>query len=267
MPEVYKSSVYGLNFNTVTASSTMFARRVFELMSSNTMVVSNYSKGVEEMFGDLVVFPDRDPERLTSLTKGEVDNIRHKALHEVLAKHTYKQRWRSILTGVGLPYVENDTALTFAYLVSGREQALSAISWYQQYAMQFKGSRLLLVADERMDPLDVAKFYQEFNRFGASVTSVFHAEKYAIPHRYRPIETSYFVALRPGMSVDTGRIKEGALHLEYMTEYLVALEDRPDQRHRTAPIRADPIVMGSAGQFTDWLQRQTKGQSSTAYWV
>src|SRR5690554_3285593 len=60
MPDVYRSSQLGLNFNTVTDSATMFARRVFELMSSNTLVISNYSKGVDKMFGDLVVFADRD---------------------------------------------------------------------------------------------------------------------------------------------------------------------------------------------------------------
>ncbi|ODP97415.1 hypothetical protein BGL48_14020 [Salinivibrio sp. SS3] len=267
MPEVYKSSVYGLNFNTVTASSTMFARRVFELMSSNTLVVSNYSKGVDQMFGDLVVFPDRDPERLKSLTQDEVDSIRHTALHEVLEKHTYKQRWRNILQAVGLPFVENDTTLTFTYVVKERQEALSAISWYQQYGMQFLDSRLLLVADISMDPLDVAKFYQEFNRFGVSVTSMLHAEKYAIPDRYRPLETSHFVALRPGQSADAGQINKGALHLQYMTEHLVALAEQPGQRHKTAPATANAIVMGSASQFIDWMQRQTNNSLSTVYWV
>ncbi|MCK7580985.1 MAG: DUF3880 domain-containing protein [Chromatiales bacterium] len=61
MPDVYRSSHFGLNFNTVTDSETMFARRVFELMSSNTLVISNYSKGVEKMFGDLVVLQIETP--------------------------------------------------------------------------------------------------------------------------------------------------------------------------------------------------------------
>ncbi|MCK0753996.1 glycosyltransferase [Chromohalobacter japonicus] len=267
MPGVYKSSKFGLNFNTVTESPTMFARRVFELMSSNTLVISNYSKGVDEMFGDLVVFPDRDSERLKSLTSDEVNRIRDKALHEVLEKHTYKQRWRSILKTIGLPFVENDTALTFTYIVKKREEALAAISWYQQYGIQFSGSRLLLVADISMDPLDVAKFYQEFNRFGVSVTSALHAKRYAMDDRYRPVETSHFVALRPGQSADAGQIKKGSLHLQYMTEHLVALAERPDQRHKTAPATADAVVMGNASQFTDWLQRQTKQSLSTVYWV
>ncbi|MDX1766155.1 MAG: glycosyltransferase [Candidatus Saccharimonadales bacterium] len=267
MPQVYKSSKFGLNFNTVTESPTMFARRVFELMSSNTLVISNYSKGVNAMFGDLVVFPDRNPERLKSLTSDEIDSIRHKALHEVLEKHTYKQRWRSILKTIGLPFEENDTALTFTYIVKERKEALSAISWYQQYGMQFQGSRLLLVADISMGPLEVAKFYQEFNRYGVSVTSALHAERYAMDDRYRPVETSHFVALCPEMSADAERVKEGALHLQYMTEHLVALGQRPSNRYIKAQASTDAVVIGSASQFTDWLKYQIQKQTFTAYWV
>ena len=54
--EVYKESEFGLNFNTVTDSNTMFARRVFELMASNTVVLSNYSKGVYRLFKDNVLY-------------------------------------------------------------------------------------------------------------------------------------------------------------------------------------------------------------------
>src|SRR5690606_32460866 len=122
-----------------------------------------------------------------------------------LRSHTYKQRWRSILKTIGLPFLENDTSLTFTYVVKEREEALSAISWYQQYGVKFSESRLLLVADISMPPLDVAKFYQEFNRYGVSVTSALHAERYAMVDRYRPIETSHFVAMRPGVNADSER--------------------------------------------------------------
>ena len=45
-----------LNINTVTDSDTMFARRVFELMSSNTLVISNYSEEWN-CFGDNIILP------------------------------------------------------------------------------------------------------------------------------------------------------------------------------------------------------------------
>lgn len=58
IPDVYNEYEFGLNFNTITDSNTMFARRVFELMASNTVVLSNYSKGVYRLFGDNVVYLD-----------------------------------------------------------------------------------------------------------------------------------------------------------------------------------------------------------------
>jgi spore maturation protein CgeB len=45
---------YQINLNSVTDSSTMFARRVYESLASGTPVISNASKGVNELFGDLM---------------------------------------------------------------------------------------------------------------------------------------------------------------------------------------------------------------------
>ena len=56
--EAYKGYRYGVNFNSIKQSQSMFARRVFELLASNTLTVSNYSRGVRLMFGDLVIASD-----------------------------------------------------------------------------------------------------------------------------------------------------------------------------------------------------------------
>ena len=45
----YKGYDIALNLNTIKNSQTMFARRVFELLASNTTVFSNYSQGIELM--------------------------------------------------------------------------------------------------------------------------------------------------------------------------------------------------------------------------
>ena len=54
----YKGYAYGINMNSVNQSQTMFARRVFELMASNTITVGNYSRGVKNYFGDLTICTD-----------------------------------------------------------------------------------------------------------------------------------------------------------------------------------------------------------------
>src|SRR5690606_12295903 len=51
----YKGYRYAINLNSVKQSQTMFARRVYELLGSNTLTISNYSRGVRLMFGELVI--------------------------------------------------------------------------------------------------------------------------------------------------------------------------------------------------------------------
>ena len=54
----YKGYEAALNLNTIKNSQTMFARRVFELLASNTLVFSNYSRGIRTLFGDIVLCSD-----------------------------------------------------------------------------------------------------------------------------------------------------------------------------------------------------------------
>jgi len=48
--QAYKGYRYGVNFNSIKQSQSMFARRVFELLASNTLTLSNYSRSVRLMF-------------------------------------------------------------------------------------------------------------------------------------------------------------------------------------------------------------------------
>ena len=68
----YKGYDLALNLNTIKNSQTMFARRVFELIASNTLVFSNFSRGIKTLFGDLIFCSDSGVEILekyTSLTQ------------------------------------------------------------------------------------------------------------------------------------------------------------------------------------------------------
>lgn len=93
----YKGYRFALNVNTVKRSQTMFARRVFELMASNTLVVSNEALGMHLMFGDLVIAADAAAglqAQLQPLWDNEVRYRKHRllALRKVLAEHTYGHR-------------------------------------------------------------------------------------------------------------------------------------------------------------------------------
>ncbi|MDB5751312.1 MAG: type 12 methyltransferase [Ramlibacter sp.] len=93
----YKGYRYGINMNTIKQSQTMFARRVFELLASNTVVVSNFSRGTRMMFGDLVISSDEGAQlsrRVSAICNDDqaYRKLRLLGLRKVMGEHTYAHR-------------------------------------------------------------------------------------------------------------------------------------------------------------------------------
>lgn len=98
----YKGYEFGINMNTIKQSQTMFARRVFEMLASNTIVLSNYSRGVRLFFGDLVICSDSHNEltrQIDNVTQSDLQRKKFKlqGLRSVLSQHTYEHRLNYIL--------------------------------------------------------------------------------------------------------------------------------------------------------------------------
>lgn len=98
MVKAYKQYRVFLNVNSVKDSPTMFSRRVFELLASGTVVISTYSKGIEEVLGsDVVLFADSESETKSYLQKLINDDdfwneLSIKGIRRILEYHTYNQR-------------------------------------------------------------------------------------------------------------------------------------------------------------------------------
>lgn len=93
----YKGYNYGINMNSVGQSQTMFARRVYELLASNTVSVGNYSRGVKNIFGDLTVATDSADTMQKQLDRycGTMENYRKYrllGLRKVLKDHLCEDR-------------------------------------------------------------------------------------------------------------------------------------------------------------------------------
>lgn len=104
----YRGYHYALNLNSVKQSQSMFARRVFELLASNTITVSNFSRGVQLFFGDIVVVSDSGrqiAERVRGFMSDLVlrDKTKLEGLRSVMTQHTYEHRLRYILQQLGAP--------------------------------------------------------------------------------------------------------------------------------------------------------------------
>lgn len=101
----YKGYNFGINMNSVEQSQTMFARRVFEMLASNTVTVGNYSRGVKNLFGDLTICTNDTltlKKDLKDKCNDEVEfrKYRLQGLRKVLEQHLYEDRLNYIVKQV-----------------------------------------------------------------------------------------------------------------------------------------------------------------------
>lgn len=108
MLAAYKSYRVFLNVNTVTASPTMCARRIFELSACGTTVLSGPSAAIERFFAPDVIAVSETPAQtrqlLASLLRNHELRDRRglKAQRTVMAGHTYGHRVDRLIDTVGL---------------------------------------------------------------------------------------------------------------------------------------------------------------------
>lgn len=95
--KAYKGYFFGVNMNSISNSQTMFARRVFEMLASNTVTVGNYSRGLINYFGDLTVSTDSAETMRIKLNKYAYDTqsyrkYRLRGLRAALSENLYEDR-------------------------------------------------------------------------------------------------------------------------------------------------------------------------------
>ncbi|MEK7762404.1 MAG: glycosyltransferase, partial [Nitrospirota bacterium] len=154
--KAYKGYRYAINLNSIKQSQSMFARRVFELLGSNTITISNFSRGVRLLFGDLVLTTDSGVEvvrRLNKLADNEPRSrkFRLAGLRKVMSEHTYGQRLAYLVSKVsGKAVAQSEPHIAvLAYAGSQRERdAIQAHYHRQRYA----NTSLYVVVGEGMTP-------------------------------------------------------------------------------------------------------------------
>ncbi|MGQ3670878.1 CgeB family protein [Xanthobacter sp. TB0136] len=252
---IYKAGRFGLNINTVTQSRTMFARRVFELMSSNTLVLSNHSVGMEEMFGRDVVFCDREPGRLKALGDAEIDAMRERNLNLVLSRHTYRHRWEQILSLIGFPFQPARETVTIAWPVQNGVDAQRAREWFRQEA-DAGGDRLLLVAQDGMPARDLGAL-MDLRAEGLDVTPLRDLEQQSHGARAGGIGTDHILLQAPAHLPPAGWLARARLHLQYAGSHVIGPAPDAGSRYRFIPqsthgpllLRAGFGLAGQEGQM------------------
>lgn len=234
---VYKSSIFGLNINTVTDSKTMFARRVFELMSSNTLVLSNYSVGVDEMFGENVIFLDRSPESLQNLTEEKIQEIRERNLDLVLSHHTYRDRFEYILQTIGVQFKSEKQSVTLVIMVENHEQAQRAIVMFRTYVKN--DYKLMLLVSNKVPDIEIAPYYSKYNAEKIGVLSHSFIKKYTTSNKAY-LETKYFALISSEFLQEGVRCVEKAfLHASYIQDDYISLS--PTKNNKYQPVNGGTV--------------------------
>lgn len=158
MVDIYKESSFAINLNTTCNSKTMFSRRIFELMSSNTTIFSNYSLGLDILFGDNIIYFDCDENYLNfnNLDKKRINN-----LYNVLKNHTYHNRFKQILNDIHYPYLDKKNNISIYYVLSKLDQIDEIFEHFNSITYLYK--KLVLLLDENIPNSLVKNIYMKFS--------------------------------------------------------------------------------------------------------
>ncbi|OSI09334.1 CgeB family protein [Neisseria canis] len=262
---IYKSSLFGLNLNTVVDSDTMFARRVFELMSSNTLVLSNYSKGMDRLFGKNVIFLDTEPNRLKDLDNQTIERIREENLNNVLANHTYQKRFETILDTVGVVYNKQLEKVTLAVKVTGKLQLKAAIRLFQQ-KFSHPQYRLLAVLDDNVSGLESAELYTDFNYGKINVLAESYLLRYG-KQNTQYLDTPYFVLTDNLEVLNPSVVEKALLHSSYLSDGYIALTPHKNQKYIFESTMNMNHIFASAKKFSEAVKYFKQAVELPVYYI
>lgn len=253
MPNIYKESVYGLNINTVKESRTMFARRVFELMTSNTLVISNSSAGMDTMLPGLFINVEDGANQLADLSISDLSIVRRRAMSHVLAKHTYANRWIDLLKLIGCRVSEYANRYTLCVIINRLEEAEVVHNWYYRHGNDELNLSLCIVAGKLFPNEDLQDLYSSYNRSNYTVTSYAHIKRYAIKS-YNPIATEYFAVAKLSNLATLNQFIESFYHTQYIKDFLVHPTNCNSERYMFNRLSNNTsLLVGSAKLVKDAL--------------
>lgn len=185
--KAYKGYRYGVNMTSMVYSSTMFARRVFELLACNTPAISNYSRGIQLLLGDLLICSDDEKairQRFCQYCGArKYRKYRLAGLRHVLSSHLYEDRLNRIVgkvfgvvTSPQLPEI-----LVLCFGPSGKVQKMFDAQTYEKKCLRF------LVENDRaplpLDGVDYITVFSPAHAYGKN-----YLKDFALATRFAPNE-------------------------------------------------------------------------------
>ncbi|MDD6257190.1 glycosyltransferase family protein [Methanobrevibacter boviskoreani] len=212
---LYKKMKWGLNLNIVTNSNTMFARRVFELSLTNTLILTNYSKAVERIFRDNVFFFDK-MDKLPDFN-GSYMEKRMNNLYNVLENHTYTNRFKQILDTIGYPYSEDVNDITIIFKSDSTDNIEKIIDSYDK--IDYPDKKLnIIILDKSANINNIKSEYPEIDDI-----QIEDNDLYDYIHN---LNSEFIIILKD--ITDNDFISKGILHYKYLNKK-ISIAKGPDK--------------------------------------
>ncbi len=162
-----------INVNSEKDSPTMFSRRVFEGLACGTPVVSAYSNGIKNIFGDLVVSSDNEEELKSEFNKLATDEAYYKekrdnAIRQIMSEHTYSHRLKTICDIAGVKVKDFNDKLTIISKLSDISNLKNIIHEFDNQSYKNKELIILIKGDapslvnKLMDREDIRCIYDNY---------------------------------------------------------------------------------------------------------
>jgi glycosyltransferase involved in cell wall biosynthesis len=166
LQKLHKLYDWGINLNTVKDSSTMFANRVYELQALGNILISNYSKSVNDIFPNVFMVHDKNEvkEIINGFTDEEVYKHQVCGIRRVMSRETTHHRLEQLLTAIGNPYEQVKRRV--AVVVKQYNKEIRTMFEAQTYH-----DKELVLENELTEAVksqyDMITFFDEENEYGA----------------------------------------------------------------------------------------------------
>lgn len=268
MASVYKESEVGITINTETSSPTMFARRIFELMACNTLVISNFSNGVYDFFGDNVLYSDVEPRGLLRMSPEEIEKARDENLKLVLSEHTYRERFEQILNVAGLPFGRHTDHASLICRVGSLEEAREAYSILRGFG-QWPAPKVICLSANASE-LDYSDALMELNNAGVSVVYERLIETGLTPTSQLVGEAKKALVFSPDEAPTPagihGSLNTMYLHSQY-TDLPLVHAAAQERKYEFGSFDWDRPALVESTQVADFLDDAAKSSPTTIYRV
>src|SRR5699024_4791797 len=149
--KAYKGYKYMININTVKTSPTMYARRVYEGLASGTPIISNYSLGMINQFGDLIGASESEEELIAYLENLEnnpdqYNKVKQLGIRRVLSEHTYEHRLLQIANTLEFDIEKKEKTVQIVSFIEDLKDIEIVFNHFQQ--IDYMNKKLLIVSNK-----------------------------------------------------------------------------------------------------------------------